>query len=160
MLNPLLMTLILYHKCIYSDSSFYGILFVFISSILNPGNPWRKSRQSWTQGWWRHISYKQQRHRQIKSSRSSKSSQISESYTVIENWFVSTFRSQGKFVLLIIIIHESKVWSLACFLSYSIYMICLINIVITVHLPRSMSLFCLSRSFVYLLYFCPNWDRS
>jgi len=24
----------------------------------------------------------------------------------------------------------------------------------------SMSLFCLSHDFVYLLYFCPSWDRS
>jgi len=26
--------------------------------------------------------------------------------------------------------------------------------------PVSMSLFCLSYNFVYLLYFYPNWDRS
>jgi len=26
--------------------------------------------------------------------------------------------------------------------------------------PISMSLFCLSHSFVYLLYFCSSWDRS
>jgi len=26
--------------------------------------------------------------------------------------------------------------------------------------PVSMSLFCLTHSFVYLFYFCPSWDRS
>jgi len=26
--------------------------------------------------------------------------------------------------------------------------------------PVSMFLFCLSHSYIYLLYFCPNWDRS
>jgi len=30
----------------------------------------------------------------------------------------------------------------------------------TYNYPVSMSLFCLSHSFVYLLYFCPNWNRS
>jgi len=28
------------------------------------------------------------------------------------------------------------------------------------HYPISMSLFCLSHNVVYLLHFCPNWDRS